>query len=141
VRKAIEKDELNGEYWLLLGDCEFNLNNLSEAESCYQKVTEDEPDLIDGWISHAHFLVETGRSDEAIQITDKALGLHPDSTELLCRQVVNHYVSGSPKEAYRFFATAIDKDTDAGQILFEMMPELKLDQVILSLIGNKSKNV
>src|SRR5688572_19731284 len=140
IRKAIEKDELNGEYWLLLGDCEFNLNNLSEAETCYIKVTEDEPDLVDGWLSYAHFLTETGKSKEAIEVTGRALVFHSDCAELYCRQSVNHYVAGNTKEAYLIFETALDKDADAGQVVFEMLPDLKKDKVILNLIHNKKKN-
>ena len=140
VRKAIEKDELNGEYWLLLGDCEFNLNNLIEAENCYVKVTEDEPDLIDGWLSYAHFLVETGKEDDAILIIEQGLGYHPESGELYSRQAVNYYASGKTQDAYNLIEIALDKDAEAGHYLFDMMPELKKDQVVVNLVQNKRKN-
>ncbi|MBL0342081.1 MAG: tetratricopeptide repeat protein [Bacteroidetes bacterium] len=83
VRKAIEKDEHNSEFWLLLGDCEYNLNNIAEAGECYIKVVEEEPELIDGWLSYAHYLTETGNADEAIQITEKALFVSSRSSRFI----------------------------------------------------------
>lgn len=141
VRKAIEKDEHNGEYWLLLGDCEFNLNNLNEAGECYIKVVEDDPGLIDGWLSYAHYLVETGRQDDAIEITEKALTFHPECVELYYRQTANLYSAGALKESYEVLETALHRDISSIHVLFEMMPALRNDQVIINLIANKRNSL
>ncbi|MBL0072170.1 MAG: tetratricopeptide repeat protein [Bacteroidetes bacterium] len=141
VRKAIEKDEHNGEYWLLLGDCEFNLNNITEAGECYIKVVEDDPGLIDGWLSFAHFLTETGKQDEAVEITEKGLTYHPECAELYYRQTANLYSAGALQEAYEMLEVALLKDIDSSQVLFEMLPALQNDQVLLKIIANKRKNL
>ena len=140
VRKAIEKDEHNSDFWLLLGDCEYNLNNISEAGDCYIKVVEEEPDLVDGWLSYAHFLTETGNSEEAIHITEKAMLFHPDSTDLVYRQTANMYSAGRIKDAYVLLDIALDKDPESIQLLFDMLPDTQNDQHILNQIKNKKNN-
>jgi tetratricopeptide (TPR) repeat protein len=140
VKKALEKDPAHPEYLLLLGDCEFNLNNLSEAWECYQRVTEDEPSYIDGWLSLAHFLTETGNPQEAVNMTDKALGLLPECAELIYRQVVNLYCAGYLNEAYEYMETAMEKDFSQAGMVFELLPSLRNDQFMMNLINNKRNN-
>lgn len=137
VRKAIEKDATNADYWLLLGDCEFNLNNIADAGECYAKVTEELPANIDGWLSYAHFLTETGNADEAVTLTERALGFHPECAELHYRQMVNLYCTGDLKQAYLQLETAMDKDLGALNMIFELLPSLQNDQQIIQLISNK----
>jgi tetratricopeptide (TPR) repeat protein len=140
IRKAIEKDPGNPEYILLLGDCEFNLNNLTEAWECYCRVTEEEPSYIDGWLSLAHFLTETGNPQEAVNVTDKALTLMPECAELIYRQVVNLYCAGYLNEAYEYMETAMDKDFSHLGMVFELLPSLRNDQTMMNLVNNKRNN-
>jgi tetratricopeptide (TPR) repeat protein len=137
VRKAIEKDESNPEYWLLLGDCEFNLNNLTEAAECYMRITEDSPSYIDGWLSYAHFLTETGDPAKAITETEKAILLHPECPELWYRQVINLYSDGQIQESYICMSSALELDDSQFNMVFELMPSLKQDQILIQLIQNK----
>jgi len=137
VRKALEKDNENGEYWLLLGDCEYNLNNFIEAEKCYKKVIEDDPGLIEGWMSYAHFLTETGRPEEACEMTNKGLTIHADSAELNFRQVANLYASGKVKESYSLLETSLDKGGENISFLFNLLPQIRDDKNLLSIISSK----
>ena len=110
VRKAIEKDRTNPDYILLLGDCEFNLNNIAEAGECYVAVTTEFPSSIDGWLSYAHFLTETGNPDEAVDIIRFAINIHPECGELYYRQMVNLYACGRTAESYEHLSTAMEMD-------------------------------
>lgn len=43
LKKAIEIEQENGEFWFALGDCEANLNHHNEAVECYENVIEMDP--------------------------------------------------------------------------------------------------
>ncbi|MFM8917880.1 MAG: tetratricopeptide repeat protein, partial [Bacteroidota bacterium] len=138
VRKAIEKDHTNPEFWLLLADCEFNLNNITEAGELYTRTVEEFPSHIDSWLSHAHFLTETGNPDDAVDSTNRGLSVHPHCAELLYRQTVNLYAAGRIQEAYDFLAAALERDDRNYMIIFELMPSLRNDRNIIRMIASKS---
>ena len=138
VRKAIEKEHTNPEYWLLLADCEFNLNNISEAGDIYSRIVEEFPSHIDAWLSYAHFLTETGNPDLAVEATQQGLSVHPHCAELLYRQTVNLYAAGRIDDAYEHLAMALDRDDKNYLVIFELMPSLRNDRNIIRMIASKS---
>jgi tetratricopeptide (TPR) repeat protein len=110
VKRALELNSENGEYWFLLGDCEREMNNLEEAEECYRKAIEYNPDNIDIWFEFADFLYQNNRLFEAIEITASGIKFHVDSIELQIRLVMYLYVDGQLKEAYNHFEDVLDKE-------------------------------
>ncbi|MEP7169937.1 MAG: tetratricopeptide repeat protein, partial [Bacteroidota bacterium] len=137
IRKALEYDDHNSDYWVLLGDCEYKLNNIAEAEECYKKALDHEPENLDAWLAFSIYFEEENRMEEAIHITAEAMKFHPECSELYYRIVCLHYLDGRPKEAYTQLEIALAKDYSYHKALFEMLPELKYDSTILQIIEQR----
>lgn len=141
VKKALEKDPGNPEYLLLLGDCEFNLNNLNEAFECYRQVTVDEPTFIDGWVSLSDFYIETGNPQEAVNVMNTGLFYNPGNAELLYHQVVNFYCTGELEDSYVYLQQAMEADASQVSLIFELLPAIRNDQHIINIIRNNSSHL
>ena len=138
LRKALENDDHNSDYWVLLGDCEYKLSNIAEAEECYRKALVHEPENLDAWLAFSIYFEEENRLEEAIEITTEAIKFHPSASELYYRIVCLHYLDGKLKEAYAQLEIALSKDYSYHKLLFEMLPELKNDLTVLQLIELKN---
>jgi tetratricopeptide (TPR) repeat protein len=139
IRKALECDGNNSDYWVLLGDCEYKLNNIAEAEECYRKALDHEPENLDAWLAFSIYFEEENRLEEAIEITAEAIKFHTSTSELYYRMVCLLYLAGKLKEAYAQLEIALNKDYSYHRMLFEMMPELKNDLTILQLIEQQKQ--
>ena len=139
IKKALELDEMQPDFWYALADCEYRLKNFQEAENCYQKAIDFDPENEEIWISFADMVAEQKRPFEAIEMMNTALMYHPNSAELLYRLVCYLYMGGFIQEAYQQLEIALDKDFSQHEILFELMPELEKDQQIVNRISQNRR--
>jgi len=130
----LELDSKVGEFWLVLADSEFHLNNFESAESAYKKVLEYDPTNDEIWLEYSHLLMVTNRKDEAIALLDKGIAKHPDNAELIYRSVCYHYNCGLIAEAYRILTEALEKKPKLYDTMFDYSPEIKNDHYVMELI-------
>ncbi|MCC6385063.1 MAG: tetratricopeptide repeat protein [Bacteroidia bacterium] len=136
VRNAAGINQKLGELWILYGDCEFNLNNFSEAEKHYRKAIEVEPDNADGWQALLRFISKTGNYSEGLQLCSEAEKLHPDEAVFCYWKACLLYLDKRIRESYTEIDNAIHIDFSMHPILFEICPVLLSDQFVTSLIAN-----
>ncbi len=85
--------------WNLLGETQARLGNLSDAHSSFSSSLEADPALTPPALSLALLALQQGQTDEVIKITDKLIGLAPDSAEAHYYRGLAHAALGSLRAA------------------------------------------
>lgn len=83
---------------------------------------------------------EQKRIDDAINVITEALNINPESAELYYRLVAYLFASGQYNEALNFLEIALAFDPDNYQILFEYLPQLQGNKIIVEIIKKYSRN-
>ena len=134
IKKAIELDDKNAEFWFAMGDAEYHLDNYVAAEAHYKKVIDLEPDNQDIWLEYSHLLMADSRADEALELIKKGMIFLPESADLIYRLACYYYSIGNIQESYSTLATALDKNVQLCHTVFEYSPAMENDRHILEII-------
>lgn len=118
---ALRPAKQDRERWNDYGIGLFRQGDLRAALRAFTRVTELDPQYVDGWINAARVLIESGQTREAMQWLDRALRLSPD----LARA---HYFRALALKAEGDYAGA----RAALQIVEKQFPK---DRVVLNQIG------
>ncbi len=137
IKKAIDIDNQHGDYWFALGDCEYKLCNYEAADDCYRKVIDYDPENVEGFVTYAEFLFEQNRIMEAAETINAAIAYHPNDSELYYRHVCYLYAGGYQQEAIIKLDEALELDFTQHSLLFEIVPEMENDPLIINRISPK----
>jgi len=83
---SLEGNQNNWIYELAMGDCYMALQQLHQAQRCFETVTERDPLNPKAWKRLAQAQLAREYLDQAVQSTRRALSLQPDDTEALMVQ-------------------------------------------------------
>lgn len=131
--KAIELDENREEYHASIATAYAQLDELEQAETHYCTATDIAPEEAKYWLQYALFLMLTGQEEGALEILDLA----EESTispELVYCRIACLFRLGDRQEAMLLLSEALDEDFTAHELLFEILPELKRDAQVVSLL-------
>jgi tetratricopeptide (TPR) repeat protein len=82
IKKAIELNALNPEYWYVFAEVQNKLGFQDEAINAFLKVIELGYDDFDIYLDYSNVLIENGYELEAISVLEQGLKLFPDAAEL-----------------------------------------------------------
>ena len=136
MEKAIDLEDINPEYWYILGDTYLKDGNLEKAKHAYRKVTELDPYNKDIWLDYADIFIQENKIDEAISILDKGIDSNPRNASNIYRRALYLLKKGYTKEAYSTIEGALILDYSNHTELFEYMPQLKNDLKVTSMIDS-----
>ena len=112
---------------------------MPEAEHAYEKVVELNPVDVDAWLDYSSILYEQTRLVDAIEVMSQAIKNNPDAAELYYRQVAYLFAKGDYKEALNFLELALSSDPEKHYILFDYLPQLQKNKVIVDIINRYTK--
>jgi tetratricopeptide (TPR) repeat protein len=129
----------NPDYWFAIADAEYKLGHMTEAEHAYEKVVELNPLDVDAWLDYSSILYEQKNLEGAIEIMSQAIKNNPDAAELYYRMVAYLFAKGEYNEALTFLEKALDTDPEKHFILFDYLPQLQENKVIIDIINRYTK--
>ena len=135
MKTAVKIDNLNPEYWYIMGDVQEKLGHVQDAILSYQKVIELDPHNSEIWLDYSALLFQEEKFEEALGIMDEGLQQHPDDASLLYRKSAYLIKMGKVKQGYEKLESALDINFDKHMEMMDYMPQLKHDKNILDLIG------
>ncbi|RZL07674.1 MAG: tetratricopeptide repeat protein, partial [Pedobacter sp.] len=90
---------------------------------------------IEAWLDFSTVLYEQDKLKEASETIAEAIKNNPDAAELYYRMVAYLFALGQTAEAITYLETALKADPDKHYILFEYLPQLQDNGLILEVIN------
>ena len=115
------------------------MKQLPESEKAYEKVLELNPVDIEAWLDYSSILFEQDKLDSAIEIISEGIKNNPDSAELYYRMVAYLFAAHQFSEALICLETALNSDPEKHHILFEYLPQLHENKVIVDIINRYTR--
>lgn len=131
--KAIAIEDSLEEYYHGLAVAYFELGTYDKADFFYKKATLRGPEETIYWSSYASFLIKTGKYNDALELLEQAEEFTFGADLLYCKGTALLKLANK-KLAYDVFEEAILEDYDCHKIIFEIEPELALDNELQALI-------
>ncbi|HQV00847.1 MAG TPA: tetratricopeptide repeat protein, partial [Bacteroidia bacterium] len=140
LKKSVELEPGNAEFWFALADCESTLGHFNEAIACYENVIDLEPDNEDIYAEYALFLFEHNQIKDAIETIQMGIKTLPQNAEHYYYAACFLYSDGKLQMAYEEFEQGLIKNFNDHKIIFEVLPPLQNDYRIIELISRYSDN-
>jgi len=134
VKKAIELQKDNPDYWLVLADICRKSGAIEDAKEAYEKVISIAPENIDLWLDYSDMYFAQNLPEEAIDIISEGIKHNPDKAELYYRAAACFLSIGYDTDTYENLNQALDLDFEKHSQLFEYFPIAKSTIFVLDLI-------
>lgn len=134
-KKAIDIEDFREEYYAALAEAYAELGEAKQAETNFKKAVEIAPDQIEYWMQYTGFLIEADRVEEALDVLHEAEDYSTGAELLYCR-IACLFALGRRQEALYWLAEALEEDFEMHEALYEVLPSLRNDQEVLSIIKN-----
>jgi tetratricopeptide (TPR) repeat protein len=138
-KKALIIDNQNPDYWFATADAQYKLGSLKESEAAYEKVVELNPIDIEAWLDYSSIVFEQEDLPKCIEIIAEGIKNNPESAELYYRFVAYLFANGQNNEALNQLQIALNIDVEKNYLLFEYLPQLQNNKVIIDIINRFSK--
>ena len=122
-----------------IADAEYKLGHIAEAEQAYEKVVELNPIDVDAWLDYSSILYEQQRLVDAIEVIAQAIKNNPEAAELYYRMVAYLFAKGEYNEALNQLELALSSDPEKHYILFDYLPQLQKNKVIVDIINKYTR--
>lgn len=139
VRRAVDVDHSNGDYWLTLADIEMKMGNTIHALEAYERAAQLCADNPDVWINWSLTYYENGEHDKAFNIASQGLTDNIECAELHYHACVYLINQGKYREALEFLQNALNLDFGMHTILFDFFKSKEV-QIGLNKIIEQYKN-
>ena len=140
IKKAIELEANNAEYWYIYGDVLYRAGQLDEAIHAYQRTAELEKDNYEVLLDLALVYYELGDLQgltETISTAVLTFGL--DNAPVAYRYAAFCFITGKNKEGLTMLERALEKDYEGHEGFLEFEPTFKLNTTITNLIASYYK--
>ena len=131
--KAIEIEKKQDEYYAAMAEARYVTGDCKRAEENFLEAIKIAPDEIQYRTQYASFLLEIKRFEDALEVIGKASEQLADG-ELLYYKIACLFASGKKEEASYWFCEALHENFELHEVLFAILPELKNDPSIISII-------
>ncbi|MBK8847468.1 MAG: tetratricopeptide repeat protein [Bacteroidetes bacterium] len=138
-KKAVELEPDNAEFWFALGDCQSNLNHYKEACECYENVIGLDPAHEIIWLEYSILLYENNEPERALEVISEGIKYFPDNADFQYQCCGMLYENGYLKESYQMLEFALSNDFETHTQLFEIIPGIKSDKNIMTIIEQYRK--
>lgn len=139
-RKAIRYMPDNADYYIATGEAYLELNHYDEAYDAFHKATELEPDYASAWVHFTGFLLALEDYESACSVAEEGLGNCEEPALLYCR-VAALFLGGRRQEGLVALAEALDRAPDLYAALFDLVPHLENDAIVLSMIAQRGTDL
>lgn len=131
--KAIDLDNRREEYYLGLAKAYLAVEDYNKATVNFQMATQTGPEDTQSWYEYARFLIKLSLIDEANLVLEEA-DENTYGSELLYCSAAIAYIRKDKSTCIEYLEEALAEDYSKHQILFELVPEIKLEKDINGII-------
>ncbi len=131
--KGIEIDAEREEYYLALAKSYVQVEEYNKATINFNKACQICNEETIYWKEYACFIIKMGLYKEALLILDEAEEYTFGSDLLYCRAITLFFMK-KKKLGLEILAEALEEDYSQYHIIYELAPELEIDQEISSMI-------
>ncbi len=131
--KAIGLEDRREEYYAELAIAYQSSGELGKADFYFRKATEIGPELDTYWYMHVRFLIGLGEYEKALDVLEEA-EYQTSSPDLDYCKVVCLFKLDRQSKAMNALRDVLLESFASHDILFQMMPELKEDKEISSML-------
>ncbi len=131
--KAIELDDRREEYYLGLAKAYVQVEDFNKATINFQLATETGPEESLAWCQYVLFLLKLNLIDEAFMVLDESMD-YTAGADLDCCRAIAHFKIGEEQEFYDLLDEVLQDDFSLQKMLFEMLPELRLNSQVTAMI-------
>ena len=135
--KAIQVEDQREEYYLALGEAYRCVERQEEAEECFRQAIGVNPEEYFTWMRLLTFLLEAGQAEKALEVAEVGEE-ESGSPELLYGRVACLFAIGRRQEACFWLGEALIEDFEMHEMLFDLVPGLRQDPDVISLISTYS---
>jgi tetratricopeptide (TPR) repeat protein len=132
-KKAIDIEDSREEYFAALGEAYFETGETQLAETNFKKAIKLAPDQIQYWMQYTGFLIETDHVEKALATLQKAENYSTGAELLYCR-IACLFALDRRQEALYWLGEALEEDFELHEALFEILPSLRQDDAVTTLI-------
>src|SRR5690606_42010364 len=90
---------------------------------------------VEAWLDFSSIFYEQSKLTQAIETMAEAIKTNPEAAELYYRMVAYLFADGQYNEALNCLQLALSTDPEKHAILFEYLPQLQHNQVIIDIIN------
>jgi tetratricopeptide (TPR) repeat protein len=139
IKKAIEINPNEAEYWYVFAEVQQKLGFQEEAALAYQRVIELEYPDFDVWLDYSKLMHEAGYFTEALEVVQEGIKHFPDVSALHYRLGVLLLESGHKQDGMAVIENALQMDYKDHETIFEYAPILENNKELLQLINQYKK--
>jgi tetratricopeptide (TPR) repeat protein len=140
IKKALELESNNPEFWYIYGDVLYRAGQLDEAVNAYQRTSELEKDNFEVLLDLALVYYELGDIEgltDTIAAAVTTFGI--ENPAVAYRYAAFCFITGKNKEGLTILEGALEKDYEGHEGFLEFEPTFKLNTTITNLIGLHNK--
>ena len=117
----------------------WNLNHYKEACECYENVIGLDPAHEIIWLEYSILLYENNEPERALEVISEGIKYFPDNADFQYQCCGMLYENGYLKESYQMLEFALSNDFETHTQLFEIIPGIKSDKNIMTIIEQYRK--
>jgi len=134
IKRAIEIEPLNSEFWYILGDIQYRIELLDDAINSYKEVAKLDPQNPEIWLDYSHIYALKKEFGRAIECVDTGILEQQDNSELYYRKFVYLLKNKQYKAAYAILEEALTMNYENHKQIFEYDQKLGNDSNLLRII-------
>lgn len=131
--KAIDLDNRREEYYLGLAQAYLAVEDYNKATINFQMATQTGPEDTRSWFEYACFLIRLGLVEEASIVLEEAED-YTYGAELLYCQASILFLKNEKSTCLELLEDALMEDYNKHTVLFDIVPEIKLDKDVNGMI-------
>jgi tetratricopeptide (TPR) repeat protein len=139
LRKAIQLNPENYEYWLAVAQAEAQIGNVVSSLEAYEKASELEPHCPDIWMNWSLLLYDQGDYLKAADLALEGIEETPENADLHYYAAAYLINAGRYKEAFQYLENALILDFEKHTMLFEFFPQLETQKALYKIIDQYRK--
>ena len=132
--KAISLEDSIEDYYTHIGRAYYQLGSFDKAGQFLSKATTIAPEESAYWSEYAGFLIKQGQLKVALTILKEAEEFTFGADLLFCQGVV-YLKLGYEKQAFNLFEEALEEDASQYKIIYNIDPELMLNENLNAMIS------
>jgi tetratricopeptide (TPR) repeat protein len=134
IKKALDVEDKNPEYWYFLAGFQDEAGLGEEADLSYRQSLMLEPNLWESRLDYSDFLAQHGHLQEAMDLLAEGIQIDPGRTSLIYRYGALLLQAGRRKSGIEVLEQALAQDYDLHSELLEYEPLLEIDPELNRLI-------
>ena len=134
MKRALELDDGNAEFWYIYGDLCFKNGDKEDALRAYHRVSQMDPMHPDIWLDLSELYDKLGDPEMANDTLEEGIRHQPSQASLYYRKAAYLLKMGREKQALSYLTIALETDSKKYKELLEYFPESRQNPRVIKII-------